>query len=84
MHEVTPAEPNTVVKRPKPGEIFANKNQSKYWSEIRKMIHMMRWSRLDIYNAACDCTRHMILPGRTHYNAMVCIMDYCVTLQRED
>ena len=23
--------------------------------------------------------RHMTLAGRTHYNAMVCIMDYCMT-----
>ena len=39
----------------------------------------MRWSRPDICNTTHDCTRHMMLTGRTHYNAMVCIMDYCMT-----
>ena len=39
----------------------------------------MRWSRPDIFNATHDCARHMTLSGRTHYNAMVLIMDYCVT-----
>ena len=61
-----PAEPNTVLKRPEPGEILANKDQSKYQSGIEKMMHMMRWSRPDMYNL-------------THYNATICIMDCCVT-----
>ena len=42
-------------------------------------MHVMRWSRPDTYNMTQDCTRHMMLAGRTHYNAMVCIMDYCMT-----
>ena len=78
MKQVTPAELNTILKRPEPGKILANMDQSKYWSGIRKMIHMMRWSRLDIYNVTHNCTKHMMLAGRTHYNAMVHIMDYCV------
>ena len=28
--QVTSAEPNTVLKKPEPGEILANKDQSKY------------------------------------------------------
>ena len=40
---------------------------------------MMRWSRSDIQNVARNCARHMMLAERTHYNAMVCMMDYCVT-----
>ena len=39
----------------------------------------MRWYRIDIYNVTCNCTIHMILAGRTHYNAMLCIIDYCMT-----
>ena len=73
--QVTPAEPSTVLKRPESGKILVNKDQSKYGSGIKKMMHIMRWSRPDIYNATQDCTRHMTLAGRTHYNAMVCIMD---------
>ena len=33
------------------------------------MMHMMRWSRPDIHN----------MTQRTHYNAMVHIIDYCMT-----
>ena len=28
-----------------------HKDQSKYWSGIGKMMHTMRWSRPDVYNA---------------------------------
>ena len=42
------------------------------------MMHMMRWSRLDIYSVTCNCERHMMLAGRTHRDAMICIIDYCV------
>ena len=30
--QVTPAEPNTVLKSAEPGEVLVNKDQSKYWS----------------------------------------------------
>ena len=67
------------AKKSEPDEILANKDQSKYWSGIRKMMHMMRWSRTDKYNATCTCERHMVHAGKTHYNAMICIMNCCVT-----
>ena len=73
--QITPLEPNIVLKRPKPGEILANKDQSKYWSGIGKMMHKMRWSRLDIYNATHNCARHMMDAGRTNNDTMVHIMD---------
>ena len=76
---MTPAELNTVLKRLEPGKILANKEQSNYWSGTRKMMHMMRWSRLDMNNTTHDYTRHIVLAGSTHYNAMVCKMDYWVT-----
>ena len=77
--QVTLAEPNTVLRRPESGGILANKDQSKYQPGIGKMMHMMRWSRLDIYNATHDCARHVTLARKTHYNAMLSIMDYYVT-----
>ena len=43
------------------------------------MMHMRKWSRLDMYNATCDCERHMTLAGKTHYDDRICIMDYCET-----
>ena len=44
-----------------------------------KMMHVMRLSRPDIHNATQSCARHMMLAERTHYDAMVHIMDYCMT-----
>ena len=42
------------------------------------MMHMMRWSRLGIYNATPDCARPMALAEKTQCDAIICIMDYCV------
>ena len=68
--QVTPAEPYIMLKKPEPGKVWVNKE---------KMMHMMRWSRLDIYNTTCYCARHMTVLEETHYNAMICIMYYFVT-----
>ena len=43
------------------------------------MMHKMRSSRQDIYNATHECARHFMLAGKTYYNAVICIMNYCVT-----
>ena len=59
-------------------------DQSKYQSGKGKMMHMMRWSRPDIYNMTQDCARHMMLAGRTHNNAMVSVMDYCMTTSERE
>ena len=40
---------------------------------------MMRWSRLDIYNATHTCVRHMTLAGKTNYDAIIHVMNYCAT-----
>ena len=39
----------------------------------------MRWSRPDMYSVTHDCARHMMVAWKTYYNAMICIIDYCVT-----
>ena len=64
--QLTQAKPNMVFKRPVYGKLFVNKDKSKYWSGIRKMMHMMKLSRPDIYNSTQDFTRHIMLAGRTH------------------
>ena len=77
--QVTPAGLNTVLKRPEPGEILVNKDQSKHETGMGKLMHMMRWLRPNIYNVTHNYARHMTLAGKIHYNAMICAMDYCVT-----
>ncbi len=34
------------------------------------MMHMMKWTRPDIYNAVRDCARHMQGTTKDHYQAM--------------
>ena len=43
------------------------------------MVLMMRLSRMDTYNVTFDCARHMKLAGKTCYDAMVHIVDDCLT-----
>mmetsp|Transcript_20158 Transcript_20158/g.42535 ORF Transcript_20158/g.42535 Transcript_20158/m.42535 type:complete len:178 (+) Transcript_20158:1903-2436(+) len=42
------------------------------------MMHMMRWTRPDIYNAVRDCARHMQGTTEDHYQAMLRVMDYVI------
>ena len=67
-----PAELFTMLKKPKLDKILVNKDQSKYWSGSEKIMHVMRWSKPDIYNASCNCARHMKLAEKTWYNGLLC------------
>ena len=46
--QMTPAEPNTVLKRLEPGMILANKDQSKYWTGIGKMTMQNAWTQEEV------------------------------------
>ena len=39
---------------------------------------MIRWSKPDKYNATCKCATHMMIAWKTHYDAMIHLMYYCV------
>lgn len=51
---------------------------TKYRSGVGKLMHMMQYSRPEIYNAVRDLARHMKSPTQVHYNAMLRVMKYCV------
>ena len=57
---------------------MTDEKQSKYRSDVGKMLHMMRWSKPDIYNATRDCSRHMQVGSDEHYEAMQRTMKHCV------
>ncbi len=42
-------------------------------------MHIMRWTRPDIYNIVSDCARHMQGTTKDHYQAMLRLMDYVIT-----
>ena len=54
------------------------KQQTKYRSGIGKLLHMMRWSRPEIWNPVRDGSRHMSNSNDDHSKSMAKIMKYCV------
>jgi len=48
---MTPAEAGSVLERCADGEALTEGEQTRYRSCVGKLLHMMRWSRPEIYNA---------------------------------
>ena len=59
-------------------EVLEGTESTKYRSGVRKLMHMMQYSRPEIYNTVRDLARHMKSPMQVHYNAMLRVMKYCV------
>ena len=74
--QVPPAEPNTVLKSRNLVRFWRTMTNLNTGQELEKMMHVVRWSRPEIYDAS-NCERHMMHVGKTHYNAMINIMNYC-------
>jgi hypothetical protein len=53
--------------------------QKKYWSGVGKLRYLTTWSRPDILNAVREVSRFLQAPTQVHYDAMIRIMDYCVS-----
>ena len=75
----TPAEPKQVMAKTIDGCALDGDNQFKFRSGIGKLLHMMRWSRPEIWNAVRECSRHMGNCNGLHKKAMLRVMKYCVT-----
>jgi len=43
---------------------------------VGKLLHMMRWSRPEVYNAVHDLSRHMKASTAVHVKAMHRVMKY--------
>jgi hypothetical protein len=73
----TPAAPGTVLKKPdKDKETLMPAKQTQYCSGVGKGMHMMHYSRPDLYNAVCNLARHMTLAMQMHYDKMLRVMKY--------
>ena len=55
----TPAEAGQVIGGVKEGEGVSEEEQSKFRSGVGKLLHMMRWSRPEIWNAVRECSTRM-------------------------
>ncbi len=79
--QVTQAEAGTVLQKARAEEEqLDEEDQTKYRSGVGKMMHMMRWTRPDIYNAVMDCARHMQGTTEDHYQAMLRVMDNVIAM----
>jgi hypothetical protein len=74
----TPAEAGKVLMKAKEGAGQSPEKQTKYRSGIGKLLHMMRWSRPEIWNAVRDGSRHMSNNNKDHNKSMGKVMKYCV------
>ena len=75
----TPAEPGQVLHEAKEGEILGDEEQTKYRSGVGKLLHFMRWSRPQIWNAVRELTKHNSRCNETHIKEMKRVMAYCVS-----
>jgi len=55
----TPAIPGSVLPAVENGKELPGARQTKYHSGIGKLMHMMQYSRPEIYNSVRDLARHM-------------------------
>ena len=67
---VTPAEPGSVLLPAQPENYVSSAKQSYYRSGVGKMLHMMRWSRPEIYSSTRDLSRSLKGASQVHIKAM--------------
>ena len=75
----TPGEPGKVLTKVIEGTEVDNKMQTEFRSGVGKLLHLMRWSRPEIWNAVRECSRRMSKSNLDHRKAMLRIMQYCVS-----
>ena len=76
----TPAEPGKVLMKCEEGTELNSKGKKTYSTGVGKLLHMMRWSRPEIYNAVRELSRFMTNgASKAHTKAMHRVMEYCVT-----
>jgi len=77
---MTPAEAGSVLERCEDGEALTEREQTRYRSGVGKLLHLMRWSRPEIYNAVRELSRFMTIgASKIHMKAMERVMNYCLT-----
>ena len=79
LNPATPGEPGVTLAKAETAELVG-KDETKYYRKgIGKLLHMMRWSRPDIYNSVRDLSRHMSGVAIRHIRAMHRVMKHVVS-----
>jgi hypothetical protein len=60
------------------GQELNQPEHKKFRSGVGKLLHMMRWSRPEIWNAVRELSRRMSKCNNDHMKAMKRVMKYCV------
>eukprot|EP00957_Ditylum_brightwellii_P035502 2691471-Ditylum_brightwellii.AAC.1 len=66
----TPAKTGSVLERHKGDEVLGKKDYGKYQTEIGKLLHMARWTRLKTQNAVQECSKMNSTPNNISFKAM--------------
>ena len=74
----TPAEPKKQLRKTIEGQEVGAEEQTKYRAGVGKMLHLMRWTRPDIWNAVRELSRRMVNSNLDHMKAMLRVMKYCI------
>lgn len=75
----TPGAAGEVLSKPEEGMELDKKTQQTFQSGVGKLLHMMRFSRPEIWNSVREVSRRMSSACPAHMKAMLRIMQYCVT-----
>ena len=76
---VTPGEPGDTLCKATDAESLGKEETTYYRKGVGKLLHMMRWSRPEIYNSVRDCSRHMSKVTKRHIKAMHRVMKHVVS-----
>ena len=74
----TPAEPRQILDPADASDILGKQEQEKYRSGVGKLLHLMRWSRPEIWNAVRELSKHNGKCNEQHMKAMKRVMKYAV------
>jgi hypothetical protein len=78
----TPAETGKVLVKGHIRTELKSDEQTRYRCDVGKLLHMMRWSRPEIYNSVRELSRFMTTGTTTsHVKATKRVMEYCVATE---
>ena len=80
----TPLEPGKILIKAKEGESVPPEEITYYHKGTGKLLHMMRWSRPEIYNTVRYLSRHMSVVTKYHIVAMHRFMAHFVSTPLRD
>jgi hypothetical protein len=75
----TPATPGEHLVKGDDSINVSKAMQAHYRTGVSKLLHMMRWTRLEIQNAVQGLSKFMSGATLVHYKVMLRVMNYCVT-----